>query len=73
VAAYSVRTAEGKLCCTLCQHITHKTYNMRSHLEGKHKLTSGYRCEGCCEVVATTKQALYKHKLACHQPATFCQ
>ena len=40
-------------------------------MEGKHKLTSGYRCEGCCEVVATTKQALYKHKLACHQPV--CQ
>jgi len=64
VRMYAVKTAEGRLACRLCEHVTHKTYNMRSHLEGKHQL-GGYQCDICFDSVSSTKQALYKHKLSC--------
>ena len=64
VRTYAMKTAEGRLACRLCEHVTHKTYNMRSHLEGKHQL-GGYQCDICYDSVSSTKQALYKHKLSC--------
>jgi len=64
VRTYATKTAEGRLACRLCEHVTHKTYNMRSHLEGKHQL-GGYQCDICFDSVSSTKQALYKHKLSC--------
>ena len=66
MASYADRTGEGKLSCRLCQHITHKTYNMRVHLEGKHDLSAGYTCD-ICSVVKKTKHLLHMHRLQCGQ------
>lgn len=64
VAAYSSRAGDGRISCTLCSHVTHKAYNMRVHLEGKHKLSSGYSCD-TCQVVKTTSHLLHQHKKVC--------
>ena len=65
VWSYATRTEDGKLACSLCTtFVTHKKYNMRTHLEGVHDLTSGYQCD-LCFVVKKTQQTLDKHKLLC--------
>ncbi len=65
VGTYASRTEEGRLACSLCPtFVTHKRYNMRTHLEGVHGLTAGYRCN-LCYVVKKTQQTLDKHKLIC--------
>ena len=65
VWSYASRTEDGKLVCSLCTtFVTHKKYNMRTHLEGVHDLTSGYQCDSCY-VVKKTQQTLDKHKLVC--------
>jgi len=66
VATYAERTADGKFSCKLClTHVTHKKYNMRTHLEGKHHLSAGYTCELCSLAVYKTKQELNQHKRSC--------
>ena len=64
VSAYAERTEDGRLYCKLCNHTTHKTYNMRVHLEGLHNLSSGYSCD-TCQAVKKTRHLLQQHKLAC--------
>ena len=65
VWSYASRTEDGKLACSLCTtFVTHKKYNMRTHLEGVHDLTAGYQCDSCY-VVKKTQQTLDKHKLVC--------
>ena len=67
VELHADRTEDGKLCCRLCQHLTHKTYNMRLHLEGKHAgLSAGYVCD-LCHAVFKTKHLLRHHRLKCMQ------
>ena len=66
VEAYSERTSEGKYACKLCRtHVTHKKYNMRTHLEGKHQMSSGYTCDLCAVAVYKTKQEVNQHKRIC--------
>ena len=64
VSEYAERTGDGRLFCKLCNHTTHKTYNMRVHLEGKHNLSSGYSCD-ICHIVKKTRHLLQQHKLVC--------
>ena len=67
VELHADRTEDGKLCCRLCRHLTHKTYNMRLHLEGKHAgLSAGYICD-LCHAVFKTKHLLRHHRLKCMQ------
>ena len=68
VPTYSVKTGDGKFSCTLCDYITRDKYNIRRHLDGKHDLTGGYRCEKCFKQL-NTKQSLSQHRLHCFQPA----
>ena len=69
VGTYATRTEEGRLACTLCTtFITHKKYNMRTHLEGVHSLSNGYQCDSCF-IVKKTQQTLDKHRLVCARAA----
>lgn len=71
VGAYADRAADGKLTCRLCHHQTHKTYNMRLHLEGKHEgISAGYSCD-LCMAVMRTKHLLRHHRLKCSQQSQF--
>ena len=66
MTTYASRTEEGKFACSLCPtFVTHKKYNMRTHLEGIHDLSAGYQCDICYAVVKKTQQTLDKHKLIC--------
>merc|ERR1711974_496800 len=64
VGGYAERSGEGRLFCKLCNLSTHKTYNMRIHLEGKRNLSSGYSCD-ICQTVKKTRHLLQQHKLVC--------
>jgi hypothetical protein len=66
VETYAARTADGKLSCTLCSHVTHKKYNMRIHLEAHQVSSKDYRCSACGEVVST-RQLLRQHQPYCHK------
>ena len=68
VAEYAERTLDGKYVCKVClTHVTHKKYNMRTHLEGKHHMSYGYACDLCSDVVYKTKQEVNQHKRMCAQ------
>jgi len=47
VDVYAERTEESKFRCRLCLYLARDKYNMRSHLDGKHMLSSG-RCADPC-------------------------
>jgi hypothetical protein len=65
VRTYATRTEEGRFACSIClTFITHKKYNMRTHLEGVHDLSAGYQCD-VCFVIKKTQQTLDKHKNVC--------
>lgn len=66
MAEYAERTLDGKYVCKVClTHVTHKKYNMRTHLEGKHHMSYGYACDLCSDVVYKTKQEVNQHKRMC--------
>ena len=65
VATYSERTVHGKFACKLCEHVTHKKYNMKTHLDGKHGMSTGYTCDLCGVAVYKTKQEVNQHKRGC--------
>jgi len=68
VAEYAERTLDGRYVCKVClTHVTHKKYNMRTHLEGKHHMSYGYACDLCSDVVYKTKQEVNQHKRMCAQ------
>merc|ERR1712226_1538133 len=67
VDTYADRTEDSKFSCKLCQYVARDKYNMRSHLDGKHMLSTGYTCDICCKSVQKTKQALNQHKHKCAQ------
>jgi len=66
VASHAARTEDGKFSCTLCQHVTHKKYNMRIHLEAHELSSKNYSCTTCGTVV-TTRQLLRQHQLGCQK------
>jgi len=71
VEVHADRLEDGRLSCKLCRHLTHKTYNMRLHLEGKHDgLSAGYLCD-LCHAVFKTKHLLRHHRLKCLQHSTY--
>jgi len=73
VDVYAERTEESKFRCRLCPYLARDKYNMRSHLDGKHMLSSGYPCDICNSSVQKTKQALNQHKHKCAQLAALAQ
>jgi hypothetical protein len=73
VDVYAERTEESKFRCRLCLYLARDKYNMRSHLDGKHMLSSGYPCDICHSSVQKTKQALNQHKHKCAQLAALAQ
>ena len=73
VDVYAERTEESKFSCRLCLYLARDKYNMRSHLDGKHMLSSGYPCDICHSSVQKTKQALNQHKHKCAQLAALAQ
>lgn len=70
---YADRTEDSKFCCRLCLYVARDKYNMRSHLDGKHMLSSGYACNICNKSVQKTKQALNQHKHKCAQAHAMAQ
>ena len=66
VATYAARTEDGRFSCTLCNHVTHKKYNMRIHLEAHELSSKTYSCPVCSTVVKT-RQALRQHQTACQK------
>ena len=67
VDTYADRTEDSKYSCKLCGYTARDKYNMRSHLDGKHMLSSGYPCDICHKSVQKTKQALNQHRHRCAQ------
>jgi len=64
VTAYADKIDGGKYSCKVCGFITRDKYNIRLHLEGKHELGSGYKCNKCNKCVKTRKD-LSEHQLKC--------
>ena len=65
VSLYSTRTSEGSFACGLCSYVTNKKFNMKTHVEGKHSMSSGYTCDLCNNATYKTKQEVNHHKRVC--------